>query len=117
MAKRPTTLKVLGQKYKVLYDYKNPENLGETVEDTSTIHVRGTLPEGKIARVLMHEVTHAVLNETPFSMRKRFDVEEVCDIVGYFMIHALKDNPQLVEYILSELDDEDGGEDGKPASK
>lgn len=104
--KRPSAIKVLGQKYSAKYDYKDEENLGLTVEETSTIHVRGNLPENKIIRVLMHEVTHAILNETPFSVRKRFDVEEVCDIVGFFLINVLKDNPDLVKYILTDVDED-----------
>lgn len=103
---RPTKLKVFGQSYKIRYDYTDTENFGLTDQETNTVHIRGKLQEDKIARVLMHEVTHAVLGETPYSLRQRFDVEEVCDIVGYFVMPVLKDNPQLVEYILSELDDE-----------
>jgi predicted CoA-binding protein len=90
--------------------------MGLTDSEVNTIHIRGKLQEDKIARVLMHEVTHAVLGETPYSLRQRFDVEEVCDIVGYFVMPVLKDNPQLVEYILSELEDE-RTEDGNPASQ
>lgn len=104
--KRPSSIKVLGQKYDAKYDFDDKDTLGLTVEDTSTIYVRGDLPEGKIIRVLMHEVTHAILNETPFSQRKRFDVEEVCDIVGFFLINVLKDNPHLVKYILTDVDEE-----------
>lgn len=100
--KRPTTLKVFGQSYKIRYDYASTENFGLTDQETNTIHIRGKLQEDKIVRVFMHEVTHAILNETPYSLRKRFDVEEVCDIVGYFILPALKDNPQIVEYILGE---------------
>lgn len=103
--KRPSSIKVLGQKYNAKYDYNDEDNLGLTVEETSTIHVRGNLPEGKVIRVLMHEVTHAILNETPFSVRKRFDVEEVCDIIGFFLINVLKDNPHLVSYILTDVDE------------
>jgi hypothetical protein len=103
---RPTSLKVFGQKYKIRYDYTSTENMGLTDSELNTIHIRGKLQEDKIARVLMHEVTHAVLGETPWSLRKRFEVEEVCDIVGYFIMPVLKDNPHLAEYILSELGDE-----------
>lgn len=105
MAKRPTTLKVFGQKYKIRYDYTSEENYGLTDEATNTIHIVGKLQEDKIARVLMHEITHAILNETPFSLRQRFDLEELCDIVGYFVMPALKDNTHIVDYIMSELDD------------
>jgi hypothetical protein len=106
MSKRPTSLKVFGQKYKIRYDYTSVENMGLTDSEVNTIHIRGSLQEDKIARVLMHEVTHAVLGETPYSQRQRFDVEEVCDIVGYFVMPVLKDNPRVAEYILSELEEE-----------
>ena len=102
--RRPTSLKVFGQKYKILYNLANKENYGETDEATNTISIDGQLQEDKIARVLMHEVTHAILNETPWSLRKRFELEELCDIVGYFVMPVLKENPHIAEYIMSELD-------------
>jgi len=104
--KRPTSLKVFGQKYKIRYDYTDEENFGLTDQETNTIHIRGKLQEDKIVRVIMHEITHAILNETPYSLRSRFDVEEVCDIVGYFIMPALKDNPHIVQYILSDEHDQ-----------
>jgi hypothetical protein len=55
----------------------------------------------------MHEVTHAVIHESLLSLRKRFDVEEVCDLVGYHIIDTLRDNPQLVEWLLGKSEEED----------
>ena len=40
------------------------------------------------------------------STRKRFDVEEVCDIVGYHVVDMLKENPEIVQYILREIEEE-----------
>jgi Zn-dependent peptidase ImmA (M78 family) len=108
--KRPTYLKVFGQKYKIKYDYASTENFGMTDQETNTIHIRGQLQEDKIVRVFMHEITHAILNETPYSLRKRFDVEEVCDIVGYFLMPALKDNPHIVDYIFSDTTDKESND-------
>ena len=100
--KRPIRVKFFGQKYKISYDHKNEESLGETDIDTNTITIRGSLQEEKIIRVLMHEITHAVIGESPMTGRKRFNEEEVCDIVGYLVIPALKENPHLTEYVFSD---------------
>ena len=54
----------------------------------------------------MHEITHAILFESPLCDRKRFEVEEVCDIVGYQVTDMLKDNPHILEFIMREIVDE-----------
>lgn len=103
---RPKFARIAGQKYKVRYDLDDPDAYGLTDSATNTIRIRENLPEDKMIRVFMHELTHAVIFETPMSTRKRFDIEEVCDIVGYHIFTALKDNPEIVEYILREIVDE-----------
>jgi len=77
-----------------------------TDADSNTIWLRPGMPEDKLIRVLGHEITHAIINETPMSLRKRFDVEEVCDIVGYHVVDTLAQNPEIVAYILREIVDE-----------
>jgi hypothetical protein len=34
------------------------------------------------------------------AQRKRFDVEEVCDLVGYHIVDTLQDNPALLEWVF-----------------
>jgi hypothetical protein len=68
--------------------------------------MRHNLPEDKMIHVLMHEVTHAVIHESLLSMRKRFDVEEVCDLVGYHIVDVLKDNPALLEWLFGKKEEE-----------
>lgn len=104
--KRPTSIKIFGQKYKIRYDYTNEDNYGLTDADTNTIWLRPGMPEDKLIRVLGHEITHAVVNETPLAYRKRFDIEEICDIVGYHFVDTLKENPDIVAYILREIEEE-----------
>ena len=90
--KRPTSINILGIKYKIKYNLDDEDAYGETDPDTNVINLRPDLPEDRLIRVLAHEITHAVIFETPFSTRKRFDLEEMCDIVGYHFIAALRDN-------------------------
>lgn len=104
--KRPASIKIFGQKYKIRYDYANEENYGETDPSVNIIWIRNAMPADKLVRVLMHEITHAVIFETPMADRKRFDVEEVCDIVGFHILDTLKDNPEVLQYILREMEDE-----------
>lgn len=99
---RPTSIKVFGQKYVIKYDYADPENYGMTDSAINTIFLKGGLQEDKLVRVFMHELTHAVIHETPLCDRKRFDVEEVCDIVGFHILDALKDNPKVLEWVLAD---------------
>jgi hypothetical protein len=62
--------------------------------------MRHNLPEDKMIHVLMHEITHAVIHESLLANRKRFDVEEVCDLVGYHIVDTLQDNPALLEWVF-----------------
>lgn len=105
---RPKSIKVLGQRYKVKYDLqeddKEGKTLGITDQWTNTIRLQGSLQEDKMASVFMHEVTHAILNETTLSDRLRFGLEEVCDIVGFHVVPFLKDNPDIVSWILKEVE-------------
>ena len=105
--KRPTTIRISGIKYKITYDHADPDAFGETDAEKNVISLRNNLPDDKLIRVLVHEITHAVIFETPFSTRKRFDVEEMCDIVGWHFVDALRNNPEVTAYILRELEDND----------
>lgn len=104
--KRPTFVKISGMKYKVKYTLEDPDAYGLTDSSINTIFLRDGLPEDKLIRVFVHEIMHAVIFETPFSTRKRFDVEEICDIVGYHFVDMLSNNPEIVQYILREVEDE-----------
>jgi len=104
--KRPTSLRISGIKYRVKYTLDDPDAIGETNSETNTISLREGLPEDKAIRVLVHELTHAVIFETPFANRKRFELEEVCDIVGWHFLDMLRNNPEVAQYILREIEDE-----------
>lgn len=101
------SVKIFGQKYKIDYNHSDQDSYGMCFSDRNRISIRHKLPEDKLQRVLMHEVTHAVIHETPLSLRKRFDVEEVCDIVGYHIIDTLQNNPQLVEWLFAKPKEEE----------
>jgi len=103
---KPKHIMIAGQKYRIRYDLEDPDAYGMTDSATNTIMLRPNLPEDKLLRIFMHEITHAVIFETPMSTRKRFDLEEVCDIVGYHIFTALKDNPEIVQFLLREIVDE-----------
>ena len=109
--KRPKFINVSGQRYKIKFDLADPDAYGLTTSDTNTIQLRPDIPEDKLLRVLTHEITHAVIFETPFSTRKCFDVEEICDIIGYHFLNVLRDNPELVTYLLHEIEQNDDEED------
>lgn len=95
------SVRIFGQKYKVDYNNTDETMLGLTDANNNRISIRHRLQEDKLVRVLMHEVTHAVIAETPLSGRKRFTEEEVCDIVGLHIVDTLKANPDLVEWIFN----------------
>lgn len=102
------SVKIFGQKYRIDYAHKEEDSYGITDPATNRISIRHRLPEDKLVRVLMHEVTHAVIFESLLAHRKRFDVEEVCDLVGYHIVDVLKDNPTLVEWLFNtKINDEE----------
>lgn len=109
--KRPTSINISGIKYKIKYNLEDSDAFGITDSETNTISLRDNIPVDKMIRVMAHEITHAVIFETPFSIRKRFDVEEMCDIIGYHFIAALRDNPHVTQYLLQETKDDNEGED------
>ena len=100
------SIKIFGQKYKVDYNYNEEDSYGMTDSANNRISIRHRLQEDKLVRVLMHEVTHAIIEESALALRRRFDVEEVCDIVGFHIVDVLKDNPQLVEWLFGEKESE-----------
>jgi hypothetical protein len=109
------SVKIFGQKYRIDYAHNEEDSYGITDPATNRISIRHRLPEDKLQRVLMHEVAHAVIFESLLAQRKRFDVEEVCDLVGYHIVDVLKDNPALVEWLFGykEILDKDTGDDSK----
>ena len=96
------SVKIFGQRYKIDYKHHDEDSYGVTVSESNRISMRHNLPEDKMIHVLMHEVTHAVIHESMLSLRKRFDVEEVCDLVGYHIVDTLKDNPALREWLFKD---------------
>jgi hypothetical protein len=100
------SVKIFGQRYKIDYKHHDEDSYGVTVSENNRISMRHNLPEDKMIHVLMHEVTHAVIHESMLSMRKRFDVEEVCDLVGYHIVDVLKDNLALREWLFNDREPE-----------
>jgi len=94
------SVKIFGQKYRIDYNHNEEDSYGITDSATNRISIRHRLPEDKLVRVLMHEITHAVIFESLLCDRKRFDIEEVCDLVGYHIVDMLKDNPALQEWLF-----------------
>jgi hypothetical protein len=100
------SVKIFGQRYKIDYKHHDEDSYGVTVSENNRISMRHNLPEDKMIHVLMHEVTHAVIHESMLSMRKRFDVEEVCDLVGYHIVDVLKDNQALRDWLFNDREPE-----------
>lgn len=96
-------LKIFGQKYKIDYVHQDSDSYGITLSEDNRISIRHRLPEDKLIRVLMHEVTHAVIHESTLANRKRFDVEEVCDLVGFHIVDTLRDNPELLKWLFGDI--------------
>jgi Zn-dependent peptidase ImmA (M78 family) len=94
------SVKIFGQRYKIDYKHHDEDSYGMTDSQYNRITMRHNLPEDKMIHVLMHEVTHAVIHESLLANRKRFDVEEVCDLVGYHIVDTLQDNPALLEWVF-----------------
>ena len=108
LVSRPKSIKVSGQRYRISYDLvatgEDDDTLGLCDQASSTIRIQSHLQEDKQASVLAHELTHACIDESAMSGRKRFNVEEVCDIVGYHVLTVLKDNPALLEWLVKDFD-------------
>ena len=97
---RPTSVKVGGQKYKIRYDYIDDEAHGLCDPDNNTIHIFPNMQADKEFKVLIHEIAHAVIDESLLRDRKRFDEEQVCDIIAIHFMEMLKSNPILIELLM-----------------
>jgi hypothetical protein len=71
--------------------------------DKNLIQIVPNLPEGKTFRILMHEIVHALINESPLRNKKHFGEEEIADLLGFCFIDMLKDNPEIVKWLNKEM--------------
>lgn len=100
---QPILVKIYGSSYEVKYDYQSTENNGLCTPDKNLIQIVPNLPAGKTFRVLMHEIVHALINESPLRNNKHFREEEVADLLGFHFIDMLKDNPEIVKWLNKEM--------------
>jgi len=105
--KRPKQIYIFGQKYKINYEYIDETALGETFSSLNIISIRDNMTTDKLIRVLAHEITHATIAESTLLNRKRFTEEEVCDIVGYYVLPLLRANPEMTLFLLQETETDD----------
>ncbi len=77
--RRPRTVVVLGQKFKLKYihpDDLEDNCLGITETHKREISLDSTLPADQMRRVLIHELTHAILGVSGISEKLNPQVEE-----------------------------------------
>ena len=65
----------------------NPElterNFGITLVSSMKILIRKTLEQQQLKETLIHELTHAVLHTQGRCYQRKFELEDVCEFVGY----------------------------------
>ena len=98
---KPKTVRIFGQLYKITHDYKSDSNYGLTESQHNHIQLRPNLPEDKLKRVFMHELTHAVIAESLLCDAETFDQEQVCDLVGFHILDTLIANPAILKWVTS----------------
>ncbi len=76
---RPRSVNVMGQKFKI--KYLSPDEIEENCEGVTflsrrEIHLDNSLPLEQLRRVLIHEITHAILGVSGISEKLNAQVEE-----------------------------------------
>jgi hypothetical protein len=76
--RRPRTVDVLGQKFKIRYKHEDDmeDCLGITFTASREIWLQDGLPADQMRRVLIHEITHAILGISGITEKLNPQLEE-----------------------------------------
>lgn len=96
-------LKIGAHKFDVekLPDRYMPDTCGEVKVDTLRIFVRDDLPVSMELETLVHEVLHAIRILSGTNLSDDSEEERVVQSVGHLLYQFLKDNPELLQEIIT----------------
>lgn len=107
----PTTVKVGPYDWTIVPDHEMAqvdEVWGTTLIPSHQIRLDPQAPPARLRATLLHEVLHVVMNVSGLSFRfndkeDRVNEESVVREVSTLLYQVIRDNPDLVEYLLEEV--------------
>ena len=90
------TLKIVGKKYKLIYDAKMQDDCGECDNNKQSITLKKEMPSDLELDTIIHEVTHAIDYQMNLEMSER-----QVHGVGAGLAAVLIDNPKFIDYLNS----------------
>ena len=88
------TLKIVGKRYKLIYDAKMQDDCGQCDDNKQTITIKKEMPSDLELDTIIHEVTHAIDYQMNLDMSER-----QVHGVGAGLAAVLIDNPKFLEYL------------------
>lgn len=115
MTTLPDTVKIGPFTYSIVVDQaaidrcgqQSGANLdGNTDANTQTITVRPEMPPEREADTVVHELLHAAIEHAGLNCRGPLEdhgaEEQVVNTLSPWLLGALRDNPQLVDYLMAQ---------------
>ena len=87
-------LKIVGKRYKLIYDAKMQDDCGQCDDNKQTITIKKEMPSDLELDTIIHEVTHAIDYQMNLDMTER-----QVHGVGAGLAAVLIDNPKLIDYL------------------
>jgi hypothetical protein len=88
------TLKIVGKRYKLIYDAKMQDDCGECDNNKQSITLKKEMPFDLELDTIIHEVTHAIDYQMNLEMSER-----QVHGVGAGLAAVLIDNPKFIDYL------------------
>ena len=88
------TLKIVGKKYKLIYDAKMQDDCGSCDDNKQEISIKKQMPSDLELDTIIHEITHAIDYQMNLDLTER-----QVHGVGAGLAAVLIDNPKFLEYL------------------
>jgi cob(I)alamin adenosyltransferase len=96
----PTVVKVGAVDYRIVLDGTSADEYGACDTATQTIHLSKNQTAQTVADTMLHEIMHAIWNESGIFMHKRPTEETIVRTMSTWTKMVLRDNPHVAAFIF-----------------
>jgi cob(I)alamin adenosyltransferase len=100
----PTLVKIGAVDYKILLEGAEADEYGSCDTATQTIHISKNQTAQTVADTLLHEIMHAIWNESGIFILKRPSEETIVRTMSTWVRMVLRDNPHVAAFIFDATD-------------
>jgi hypothetical protein len=104
MKQVPGTVKVGAVDYRILLEGADPDEYGACDTATQIIHLSKNQTAQNVSDTLLHEIMHAIWNESGIFMNKKPNEETIVRTMSTWVRMVLRDNPDVASFILDATD-------------